>query len=732
MPQQFPIDALRIDEHGCLAGLAQGSAAPIELWVEGACIRFIHPSPLTGAFATPIDWPAREVLGQTFLLRRAGEAGTIAICHLDRLSPEACWYLIVSGETGRFAGGMDQFAGTTLIGWAHDRLAPGRPVVVDIRVDGRHVRSTVADRTRPNPTTGGYSRDGFVVTLDRYKGVVLVEITVAADEKAFFSGTFDLDGDSSSRQSNSYQRWLGAHDVSGPDALRRARLFARTRISDAAIIVVPPSRVSDCDGGAAAWHRTWRSIDAQVLAPAHVLRAECPASADAATAIACETWQEAIERAGDCRSVLVVEAGDELAPAALLLLQEALDASPDAPFAFADEDHVSSHGGLRRSPVFKTAWDAELARAQPFQFRPALARTSLLPRDPVAAAADHIGWLRDIVDWSSTPPTHVPFVLLHRHGITDAGTGTSSTPERITVAQPRTWPLVSVVVPTRDMLPLLAQCVEGVLYETDYPAVELIIADNDSAEPETTHFLDRIRHDPRVRIVPFAGPFDYSAINNLAVSRSTGELVALLNNDIKVIGADWLKLMVQQALRPDVGAVGARLLYDDGLIQHAGIALGIGGVASHLHKREPGNTAGVNGRLRHVHQVSAVTAACLLVRRALWNEVGGLSADFPIAFNDVDFCLKLQARGYRNLMQPAACLYHLESASRGREDTPEKKARFAADKQRMLDRWGTLIQNDPFVSPNWSLASTSIVPAFPPRHLPVFARSVQAEAISRQ
>jgi len=738
MPHSILTNALRIDQHESLAGLVAISAEPLELWADQSFVRLINPSPATGAFDTPVDWPAKETLSQTVVLRRAGEVEAFAIGHLDRLSPGSGWSLTdVTGEMGRFVGGIDQVVGPTLIGWAHDRLSPDNPVVVDIMVNGQHARSTVADRLRVDPVTGAASRNGFMLTLDDVRGSVLVEAGVAAGEAPFFATVLGLGGRSFPKQIGSYELWLDEHDVSRPVAVRRAQLFGQERTCSAAVLVLPPfAGTPKPERETVDWHRTLQSIEAQVLAPVAVLQVGGPAfSGSVIPTAACKTWLEALKRVEDCEYVLVVEAGDTLAPAALLLLQEALDGAPDAPFAFADEDRAMSNLDPRRAPVFKTKWDADLAGTQQFQFRPALVRTSLLsPRSACASPSDYFGCLRDIAEGAPAHPAHAPFVLLHRQGMDDFEAVVSGGSERCATARTQTWPLVSVVIPTRDMLPLLAQSVEGVLYETDYPAIELVLADNDSREPETLRFLDNIRHDPRVRIVPFAGPFDYSAINNLAVSRSQGELIALLNNDIKVIGSDWLKLMVQEAQRPDVGAVGARLLYGDGRIQHAGIALGIGGVASHLNKREPGDSAGANGRLRHVHQVSAITAACLLVRRVIWDEVGGLSTEFPIAFNDVDFCLKLQVRGYRNLMQPAACLFHLESASRGREDTPEKKARFAADKQRMLDHWGPLIEADPFVSPNWSLASTSIVPAFPPRCLPIFDQPPldQIEAINRQ
>jgi len=359
------------------------------------------------------------------------------------------------------------------------------------------------------------------------------------------------------------------------------------------------------------------------------------------------------------------------------------------------------------------------------------------------AVAEHVlraGLPADIV--------HLPFVLYHRASRTTpdqaadldlaramaallgaAQTGVRATqdamppPEvrleggmrRIVWPLPTRPPLVSVVIPTRDRLDLLRQCVTGLLEETAYDAIEVIIVDNESAEPATLAYFAGLSGDPRVRVVPFAGPFDFAQMNNVAARLATGPLLLLLNNDIQVLSRDWLAEMVRHVLRPRVGAVGARLLYADGRIQHAGIALGVGGIASHTYKGQPGDAPGHGNRLRAAHEVAAVTAACILIRREAWAEVGGFARDFPVAYNDVDLCLKLRRFGWGIVLAPLACLNHLESASRGDEDTPEKKARFVADKARMQERWSRELTNDPYLGPNWSLTSTDAMPATPPR-----------------
>ena len=238
---------------------------------------------------------------------------------------------------------------------------------------------------------------------------------------------------------------------------------------------------------------------------------------------------------------------------------------------------------------------------------------------------------------------------------------------------------------------------------TSYSNFEIIVVDNGSEQPETLEYFEQITSDS-IRLLPYDAPFNYSAINNFAVQQARGSILGFVNNDIEVISRNWLTEMVAHALREDIGCVGAKLYYGDGSIQHGGVILGIGGVAGHSHKRSPRNDTGYHGRLHLVQNLSAVTAACMLVRRSIFNEAGGFNeTDLAVAFNDVDFCLKVRALGYRNVWTPYAELYHHESASRGKEDTPEKIKRFAAEIQFMKDSWPEALSRDPYYSPNLTL-----------------------------
>jgi GT2 family glycosyltransferase len=270
-------------------------------------------------------------------------------------------------------------------------------------------------------------------------------------------------------------------------------------------------------------------------------------------------------------------------------------------------------------------------------------------------------------------------------------------------------PLVSVLIPTRDRAELLGPCVAGLLGATAYPALEVLVVDNGSERAETFALFESWKGDARVQVLPAPGPFNYARLNNQAAAAARGDILLLLNNDTEVTEPGWLAEMVSLALRPEVGAVGARLLYPDGTLQHAGVVLGFGwprGVAGHVYLAEPGDHLGERAMLGAVRGVSAVTAACLAVRREAYLAVGGMDEEsLAVAFNDVDFCLKLGARGLRNLWTPFATLLHKESASRGRDLDMAKAARLEREVAVMRARWGALLDEDPHWNPNLSLLS---------------------------
>lgn len=443
--------------------------------------------------------------------------------------------------------------------------------------------------------------------------------------------------------------------------------------------------------------------------------------------------------------------GVRLRPHALAAAALKIADHPDAELVFADEDRLGPRGE-RLDPWFKPSFDLELMLGGQDLVGGGLV---LFRRE----AVERVGGVREVCDGAEAfdlalriagpapgRALHLPWVLAHRlaeaspaaearsRSVQDflAAHPTPQGPGRAEAAPagglrvvwpvPAPAPLVSVIVPTRDRAELMATCADGVLSRTDYPNLELLIVDNGSVEPETAALFERLRADPRVRVLNDPAPFNYSRLNNLAAREARGEVLVLLNNDIDVIGPGWLREMVGQALRPDVGAVGARLLFADGRVQHAGIALGVGGVASYYHPYVAREARGYRDALVLTREVSAVTGACLAIRREVWERVGGLDEEhLAVTFNDVDLCLKVREAGLRVVVTPFAELHHYESASRGAERSPEKRERQEQEGAWMRERWGDWLAADPFYNPNFSLRSGGFKLAAPPRVAPPWA-----------
>ena len=266
---------------------------------------------------------------------------------------------------------------------------------------------------------------------------------------------------------------------------------------------------------------------------------------------------------------------------------------------------------------------------------------------------------------------------------------------------------VSILIPTCDHIRDLETCVESIYARTTYPDFEILLIENNSKEEQTFRSYERMRkeHPDTLKVLTWQGKgFNYSALNNFGARYATGEYLLLLNNDTEVITPGWLEEMVMYAQQKRVGCVGAKLLYPDDTIQHAGVGFGIGGVAGHLHKYFPATSDGYMGRLNYVQDVYGDTAACLLIRKEIYDEVHGLDESYAVAFNDVDFCVRVREAGYTNVFTPFAQLYHNESKSRGMEDNPEKQKRFQGEVLRFQARWGDLLaKGDPCTNPNFDI-----------------------------
>jgi GT2 family glycosyltransferase len=450
--------------------------------------------------------------------------------------------------------------------------------------------------------------------------------------------------------------------------------------------------------------------------------------------------------------VVLLDHDDELRPHALLRIAETVVAGPQLSLVYSDEDKIDADG-KRFDPNFKPDWNPDLLRSQNYMCHLVAVRTSLVRkvggfREGFERSQDYDLVLRCSEHLDARQIGHIPEVLYHWRAVADstafgrgaqaysadagaravaehlARTGVAAeiapanrTPGlyRVYWPLPKPLPKISLVIPTRDRADLLKTCVESILAKSTYPDYELVVVDNRSSDPEALDYLSALRRRERVRVLSFDAPFNYSAINNWAAARCDGALLTLVNNDIELITNDWLEEMAGIAMRPDIGAVGAMLYYPDNTIQHAGVVLGVLGVAGHIDCGMPRGYEGHGYRALVAQNLSAVTGACLMVRRRVFDEVDGLDEDLPVSFNDIDFCLRVRAHGYRNAWTPFAELYHHESASRGREDTPEKLSRYAAEVAFMQKRWGEALLEDPAYNPNLSLQSHNCQLAFPPR-----------------
>lgn len=440
-----------------------------------------------------------------------------------------------------------------------------------------------------------------------------------------------------------------------------------------------------------------------------------------------------------CDRIVPLFGGDRLGAHALEHLSGLLNDGSAWGFADCDRDGPQ---GERSLPWFKPIWDIDLFIGADIFTPGAIFSSTILnqalalltPLDGLKSLNWHylIAGIALATEMSHASVAHQPQVLYHRHYLAPASPEQAAasldrhqaiawlcqclTPGSLVRALPdypallrAQWPLpaelpkVSLIVPTRDQVGLLRTCINGLLNNTDYSNLEIIVVDNQSSDPITLSYFEDLR-DQGIKVLPYPQPFNYSAINNYAVARSTGELIGLINNDIEIIEAGWLKEMVSQLLRPHIGAVGAKLLWPNRMVQHGGVVVGVNGVAAHtgnnLEQRDPGYL-GMNHITR---RQSAVTAACLVLRKSVFDAVKGLDERvFPVTFNDVDLCLRIQQLDLHLIWTPFSQLIHAESASRGKDQTPEKRARALREQQSFTDRWLDVSQNDPYYHPMLSL-----------------------------
>lgn len=437
--------------------------------------------------------------------------------------------------------------------------------------------------------------------------------------------------------------------------------------------------------------------------------------------------------------VALLDHDDVLPQNALYFAALAINEHPQAQVLYSDEDKIDGLG-RRFEPHFKSDWNPDLFFSQNYVSHLGVYKRELLTRiggfrTGMEGSQDQDLLLRCLPHIEGKQIIHIPKVLYHWRAVegstaldsseksytTQAGIkalqdyfmnhgpqgtqveeGIVANTYRVRYTIPTPAPLVSLLIPTRDHLNLIEPCIRSIIDKSTYKDFEILILDNGSCEPKTLQFFETIqKEDTRVKVLRYDHPFNYSAINNYGVQRAKGSIIGLVNNDIEIISPDWLTEMVSQVCRSEIGCVGAKLYFENDTIQHGGVICSLGDVAGHSHKHFPRTHPGYFSRLLLPQSMSAVTAACLLVRRKVYEEVKGLDeTNLRIAFNDVDFCLKVREAGYRNLWTPYAEMYHYESISRGSEDTPEKQARFQSEVMFMQNKWGAALEGDPFYNPN--------------------------------
>ncbi|MEF3082524.1 glycosyltransferase family 2 protein [Luteimonas sp. SMYT11W] len=598
---------------------------------------------------------------------------------------------------------------------------------------------------------------------------------VAGFAKGGFRGLGDALYHTYSRQpsisfSAPYQTWLDLYDQHSPRAMGLARAKAEALLGDGAVkfsVLMPVYNTPEkwlrkaIDSVLNQAYPSWELCIANDASPApHVRRVldeyarrdprikvthrsqngHISASSNTAADAATGEW------------MVLLDHDDELHSLALLELAEGIGRNPRWRVVYTDEDKVDGEG-RRYDPYMKSDWNYDLFLSHNCishlgAYHATLFRDIGGFRVGLEGSQDWDLALRAIERIDHHQVGHIPKVLYHWRAIEGStalapqekdyahDAGLRAVQEhldrlaegavakgipglrgnyRVVYPVPAPAPLVSIIIPTRDGVDLLRACIESVFEHTTYPNFEIVVMDNQSGDEATLAYFQELTGAGSARVIRYDEPFNYARINNAAVPAARGDVLCFLNNDITVITPGWLEEMVGHACRSNVGAVGAMLYYPNNTIQHAGVMVGVHGVAAHVYSGHGRGYPGHMGRARLTQTLSAVTAACLVVQREKFVLIDGFDTALKVAFNDVDLCLRLDQRGLRNVWTPFAELHHHESASRGLEDSPEKLARFHGEVKFMVERWGDRLRVDPYYSPNFTLDEEPCQLAFPPR-----------------
>ena len=444
-------------------------------------------------------------------------------------------------------------------------------------------------------------------------------------------------------------------------------------------------------------------------------------------------------RMADGEWCALLDQDDLYEPDALYEFVKAMNAHPDAEILYSDEDKIDDETGAHLTPHFKPDFSPARLHSDNYICHLLMAKTALMrkvggERSAYDGSQDFDLVLR-LTEATSGPVVHISRILYNwriHAASTSGGMGAKQyavdagarairdaykregfdadivqsefSGRYITVPHLKEEPLVSILIPNMDHTEDLRRCVNSLLTVSDYPNIEILIVENNSKKEETFSCYKELEAlDPRIRVLYYPDSFNFAKINNFAAREAKGEYLLLLNNDTEVISPDFLRSMLFYAMQKGVGAVGAKLLYDDDTIQHAGVTVGVEGRVIHIYLGTPDDQPGYMGRLVSTLEVSAVTGACLMSKKAVYDEVSGMSEEFTVAYNDVDYCLKLQEKGYRCVYDAYAKLHHYESRSRGYEDTKEKQERLQKEMDLLVSRWHERMKRDPYYNDNLSL-----------------------------
>ena len=450
-----------------------------------------------------------------------------------------------------------------------------------------------------------------------------------------------------------------------------------------------------------------------------------------------DNTNEAIKMAGG-DYIGLLDHDDLLAPNALFEIAKAIGDHPLGEMFYTDEDKVTADVSEHFQPHLKPDFNLDLLRSNNYICHFLVVKRSLLEktggfRKAFDGAQDYDFIFRCAE--GAAEIVHIPEILYHwrthksstadnpasKRYAFEAGkraieahlarTGTagsvSHTPDagfyRVTYPV-KGEPLVSIIIPNKDEAETLKNCLDSIREKTGYSNLEILIVENNSEKEETFRFYRELSGDPKIRLLRWKKPFNYSAINNFGAARAKGEYLLFLNNDVTVITRDWIRELLGVCQRPETGAVGVKLLYPDNTIQHAGCVVGLGGIAGHLFVDMPADRTGYLHKASILQDMSAVTAACMMIKREAFEKAGGFTEKLSVAFNDVDLCLKVKEAGYLIVYDPYVQLYHMESKTRGAEDDKAKVRRFQTEIEYMRTRWITLLkQGDPCYNKNLSL-----------------------------